>query len=79
MINDDLKHIEFVIYCIETYKGKKNLNGKVIYENFKNTGAIEYIDKNYEALHTFGDEHIIWNIDEFLNNKTASSTSSPTG
>jgi hypothetical protein len=32
----------------------------------KSAGAIEYIDENYAALHTFGDEHIVWNIDEFL-------------
>ena len=65
---DELKHTEFVIYCIETYKGRKNLDGKMVYEKFNKTGAIEYIDKNYNALHTFGDEHIVWNIDEFLKN-----------
>jgi len=30
---------------------------------------VEYIDNNYDALHTFGDDHIIWNIDEYLKNK----------
>ncbi|MCL2444143.1 MAG: DUF3791 domain-containing protein [Treponema sp.] len=69
MLNDDLKHTEFVIYCIETYKGKKDLNGKAAYELFKNAGAIEYIDNNYGALHTFGDEHIVWNIDEYLKSR----------
>jgi len=73
MVSDDLKHIEFVIYCIETYKGKKNLNGRTIYENFRNAGVIEYIDNNYDALHTFGDDHILWNIDEFLKNKKTKS------
>ena len=32
------------------------------------TGRIEYIDTNYAALHTFGDEHIVWNIDEYMKN-----------
>jgi len=68
MNTDDLKHTEFVIYCIETYKGRKNLDGKTVYQKFKVTGAIEYIDNNYEALHTFGDENIVWNIDEYLKN-----------
>jgi len=63
---NDLQHIEFVVYCIETYKGRKDLDGKTAYQRMKSTGAIEYIDKNYAALHTFGDDHIVWNIDEYL-------------
>ena len=69
MNDNDLKHIEFVIYCIETYKGRKNLDGKTVYQNLKEAGAVDFIDKNYDALHTFGDEHIVWNIDEYLKNR----------
>jgi len=68
MNTNDLKHTEFVIYCIETYKGIKNLDGNAVYQKFNKTGAIDYIDNNYNALHTFSDEHIIWNIDEYLKN-----------
>ena len=68
MNENDLKHTEFVMYCIETYKGRKNLGGKTAYQKLKEAGAIEYIDANYAALHTFGDEHIVWNIDEYLKN-----------
>jgi len=63
---NDLQHIEFVVYCIETYKGRKDLDGKTAYQRLKSSGAIEYIDKNYAALHTFGDDHIVWDIDEYL-------------
>ncbi|MCL2557178.1 MAG: DUF3791 domain-containing protein [Treponema sp.] len=62
----DLRRAEFVVYCIETYKDKKNLDGKTAYQKLKNSGAIEYIDENYDALHTFGDDGIVWNIDEYL-------------
>jgi len=68
MNTNDLKHAEFVIYCIETYKGKKKLDGKAAYQKLNKMGAIDYIDNNYNALHTFGDEHIVWNIDEYLKN-----------
>ena len=70
MDDKDLRHLEFVIYCVETYKGMKNLDGKTVYQNLKEAGAIEYIDENYGALHTFGDENIVWNIDEYLRNHT---------
>ncbi|MCL2411584.1 MAG: DUF3791 domain-containing protein [Treponema sp.] len=66
MEKNDLLHTEFVIYCIETYKGRKNLDGKTVYQKFNQSGTIDYIDKNYDALHTFGDDNIVWNIDEYL-------------
>ena len=69
MEKTDLTHTEFVIYCIETYKGRKNLDGKITYQLLNETGAIEYIDGNFDALHTFGDDDIVWNIDEYLKNK----------
>jgi len=65
---DDLKNIEFISYCIEIYKGHKNIDGAQAYTLLKNTGAIEYINANFEALHTFGDDYLVWNIDEFLKN-----------
>ena len=68
MIENDLKHYEFVIYCVETYKGMKSLDGKAAYNMLKDAGAIDYIDNNYDALHTFGDKNIVWNIDEYLKN-----------
>jgi len=64
----DLKRTEFVVYCVETYKGRKKLDGKTAYRRLKEAGAIDYIDENYDALHTFGDDNIIWNIDEYLRN-----------
>ena len=68
MIENDLKHYEFVIYCVETYKGMKKLDGKAAYNMLKEAGAIDYIDNNFDALHTFGDENIVWNIDEYMKN-----------
>ena len=64
----ELKHLEFIIYCVETYKGIKNMDGRTVYQRLQEAGAIDYIDDNYEALHTFGDENIVWNIDDYLNN-----------
>lgn len=68
MRDNDLMHTEFVVYCVETYKSRKKLDGKTAYGQLEKAGAIEYIDTNYDALHTFGDEQIVWNIDEFIKN-----------
>ena len=72
MEENDLEHTDFVVYCIETYNGKKGLAGKNAYITLRDSGAIEHIDNNYNALHTFGDDNIVWNIDEYLRNSPAS-------
>jgi len=61
-----LKHIDFVVYCIEIYRNAKGLNGRVAFNELLKTKAINYIDESYDTLHTFGDEHIVWNIDDYL-------------
>ena len=68
----DLNHTEFIIYCVETYKGRKNIDGYTAYQRLKATGALEYISVNYDALHTFGDDQIVWNIDEFMKSHSGS-------
>jgi len=73
MHTNDLKNMEFVTYCIETYKGRKKIDGYTTYRRLKDAGAIEYISENFDALHTFGDEQIVWNIDEYLKNHSGSS------
>ena len=66
MLENDMKHLEFVVYCIETYKTRKDANGKSVFNMLNEKGAIQYIDDNYDALHTDGDDEIIWNIEEYL-------------
>jgi len=70
MDKKDLEHIEFVVYCVETYKNRKQINGADAYKRLNDAGAIEYISENYDALHTFGDDQIIWNIDQYLLNRS---------
>ncbi|MDR1158014.1 MAG: DUF3791 domain-containing protein [Oscillospiraceae bacterium] len=68
-MDKDLEHIEFVMYCIETYKAHNGIDGKQAYVALKTADAIRFVDKNYESLHTFGDAEIVRNIDEYLKNR----------
>ena len=68
MDKEDLEYTEFVVYCVETYKNRKQISGTDAYKRLNDAGAIEYISENYAALHTFGDDQIIWNIDQYLLN-----------
>jgi hypothetical protein len=42
------------------------MDGSSVYQLFQNTGVLNYIDECYDALHTFGDDEIVKNIDEFI-------------
>jgi len=70
VLEREITHTEFVVYCVEIYKEQKKIDGNTAYRKLSDAEAIGYIDENYDALHTFGDEQIIWNIDEFIKNHT---------
>ena len=57
---------KFLIYCLETYRAAKQMNGKQVFEMFKRYGVTEYILSCYEALHTTGARFIIEDIDLFV-------------
>ena len=60
---------EFIIFCIEIYKEKKNRNGKEVYSLFEKYNVFDYLYEGYDVLHTQGEEWIINDIDEYLKNR----------
>ena len=63
---EDYNHPDFVVYCVETYKVKKGIDGKQAYDLLEKVGALDYVDECYDALHVTNDEDIVWQIDEFM-------------
>lgn len=64
-----MKTIDFLVYCIENYKNKKNITGKETIMLFNKYDILDYININYEALHTPGKEYIIEDLDLYINTK----------
>jgi len=60
------KETNFLIYCIETYKRRKNMTGKQVINLFSQYKVSEYIIRFFEALHTTGENYIINDIDEYI-------------
>ena len=58
--------VKFKAFCIERYKYKHNLKGNEVLRIFKQYGVTDYIDSFYDVLHTFGDNYIVSDIDEFI-------------
>ena len=62
---------KFLVFCIETYKTAKKLNGKQTIELFSKYGVGEYIYECFDALHTTGDKYIVNDIDLFIEARQA--------
>lgn len=60
---------DFVVFCLEVYKTNGNMTGEETFEIFKQYGVLEYLKNGYEMLHTQGEEWIINDITEFLENR----------
>lgn len=68
------KEGKFLIYCVESYKNAKGLNGRQVSELFTRFDIWEYLYDCFEALHTTGEQYIIADIDAYIKERTAPDT-----
>ena len=64
-----LRHMDFVVYCIEEYRNAKKLTGRQVINVFNKYNVYDFIEKSYDALHTFGGDEIAWNISQYMQKK----------
>lgn len=57
----------FLSFCIEQYKNAKGISGKQSMEFLAENGVLDYLESNYEVLHTQGAQWILEEIDEYIN------------
>ena len=58
--------LKFKCFCIEVYKEKKQITGKAVIDLFTQFKVLEYIEKFYEELHSYGDKFICEDIDAYI-------------
>lgn len=58
----------FLSFCIEQYKNTHHLTGAQAMQILSSSGAMDYLESNYEVIHTQSPQWIIEDIDEFLKN-----------
>lgn len=56
----------FLSFCIEQYKTAKHISGYEAARRLSNYGVLEYLEDNYEVLHTQSRQWILEDIDEFI-------------
>jgi len=59
--------LDFLVYCIESYKNANGLKGRETMELFKKYRVIDYINASYEALHTTGRKYIVDDLNIYIN------------
>ena len=58
--------VNFKAFCLERYKYAHNLKGSETLRLFEQYGVMDYISSFYDELHTFGEKHIVEDIEEFI-------------
>ena len=66
VVSQDEMKTEFLAFCIEAYKAKLGVSGAKVAEYFEDTGLLDFLLDNYEALHTVGREQLIAEVERFL-------------
>jgi len=64
-----LKYMDFIVYCIEEYRNAKKLTGRQVITIFNKYRVYDFIEKSYDALHTYSGDEIAWNISEYIKNR----------
>jgi hypothetical protein len=68
-VQENVKVIEFVSFCIEMYADKYSVSGADVAAKFDKTGVLDYLFANYDALHTQGWKYILPIIDDYIANQ----------
>ena len=65
------EQLEFVVFCIENFADKYNLDVKKVYDAFIGNDNIinNYIVKNYDVLHRQGKEYIVRELKDLIDRK----------
>ena len=64
----------FLVYCLEVYRAAKGASGRAAVELFERFGVTGYVMRNYQALHTEGEQYLVRDIDRFIANCRAQAT-----
>ncbi len=56
----------FLSFCIEQYKESCGINGQEAMKALSDSGALDYLEDNYEVIHTQSPQWILEEINEFI-------------
>jgi len=57
---------QFISWCIEEYAFEKQETSKKIANFFNEKGVLDFLEKNWQILHTQGKNYILGTIEDFI-------------
>lgn len=57
----------FLSFCVEQYKAAHGLTGREAMERLLVCGAFDYLEDNYEVLHSQSPQWILEEIEDYVN------------
>ncbi|MDR0790403.1 MAG: DUF3791 domain-containing protein [Bacteroidales bacterium] len=63
---------KFVVFAIEEYRNRKNLDGQTAINLFEKSGLLQYLEDFYDVLHSNGTEYLIADIEDYLKSRSIS-------
>ena len=66
VMSEKAKIAEFVAFCIEMYAKARHISGAAAASMFEKFGAIGYLVRGYEVLHTMGEEWLVADVEDYL-------------
>lgn len=64
---DEFEQIaQFISWCIEEYAFEKKISSKETANFFNENGALDFLQNNWEVLHSQGKDYILGSIDDFI-------------
>ena len=56
----------FLAFCVEIYKNAHSLSGEEASAELSESGAMKYLEENYDVIHTQSHHWILADIEEYL-------------
>ncbi len=60
---------QFISWCIEEYAAENKQKSKDVVVFFNKTGILDFLEKNWEILHSQGRNYILGAINDFINSQ----------
>lgn len=60
----------FLSFCIEQYKTAHGISGAEAMKRLHECGALDYLEKNYEVIHSQSPQWIREEIEEYISNSS---------
>ena len=63
------ERMKFMVCCTEMFRSRHAMTGEQVMDLFGTYGVMDYLDTFYEALHVMGNEYIMEDLEELIDER----------